>query len=188
MGLGEKETTCYIIDFGLAKRYIDRKTGQHIPYKDKKQLTGTARYASINTHLGIEQSRRDDLEAIGYIFVYFIKGSLPWQGIQGKDKAEKYNQIRDKKQQISSAELCKGLPEQFQQFLDYSKQLKFEEEPNYEYCRDLFRQVLAKNGFKNDGLYDWILKRDGKTDAPAKTASTSKKIVWQTKVQEPVHH
>jgi serine/threonine protein kinase len=81
MGLGEKETTCFVIDFGLAKRYIDRKTGQHIPYKDKKQLTGTARYASLNTHLGIEQSRRDDLEAIGYIFVYFMKGSLPWQGL-----------------------------------------------------------------------------------------------------------
>ena len=142
MGLGEKETTCFVIDFGLAKRYIDRKTGQHIPYKDKKQLTGTARYASLNTHLGIEQSRRDDLEAIGYIFVYFMKGSLPWQGLQGKDKGEKYNQIRDKKQATSSAELCKGLPEQFAKYQDYAKNLKFEEEPDYEFCRGLFRQIM----------------------------------------------
>lgn len=164
MGLDAKETTCYVIDFGLAKRYIDRKTGQHIPYKDKKQLTGTARYASINTHLGIEQSRRDDLEAIGYIFVYFMKGSLPWQGLQGKDKAEKYNQIRDKKQAIPAAELCKGLPEEFAKYIDYTKSLKFEEEPDYEFCRDLFRQVMKTNGLKSDGLYDWLLKRDNKTD------------------------
>jgi len=184
MGLGEKETTCYVIDFGLAKRYIDRKTNQHIPYKDKKQLTGTARYASINTHTGIEQSRRDDLEAIGYIFVYFIKGSLPWQGLQGKDKSEKYNQIRDKKIAITTSELCKGLPEQFAKYIDYTKSLKFEEEPDYEFCRDLFRQVMKTNGFKSDGLYDWLLKRDNKTDVSAKpvASSTNKKINWQTKV------
>ena len=63
----------FMIDFGLAKRFIG-KDGKHIPYKDKKNLTGTARYASLNTHLGIEQSRRDDLESLGYVFVYFIKG------------------------------------------------------------------------------------------------------------------
>ena len=110
MGLGKKGNLVYAIDFGLAKKFRDNRTHQHIPYRENKNLTGTARYASINTHLGIEQSRRDDMEALGYIFMYFLKGAVPWQGLKAKTKAQKYEKISEKKLSTPVEELCKGTP------------------------------------------------------------------------------
>ncbi len=89
IGLGKKQHIVYCIDFGLAKRYKDSRSGEHIPYRDGKSLTGTARYASANCHLGVEQARRDDLESVGFVLVYFLKGKLPWQGLQTKNKKGK---------------------------------------------------------------------------------------------------
>lgn len=85
IGRGKKANKVYIIDFGLAKRYL-LKDGGHIPYRDNKNLTGTARYASLNTHLGIEQGRRDDIEGIVNVLLYFVKGSLPWQNLKANGK------------------------------------------------------------------------------------------------------
>jgi len=160
IGNEENTNTIYLIDFGLAKRFKDNKTNQHIPYREGRPFNGTARYASINAHLGLEQSRRDDLMSIGYILVYFLKGILPWQGIKGKDKI---NKLIQKKIQISNDVLCNGLPNEFLHFLNYCKNLKFEERPDYEFLKGLFGKLLGLvitnfNLRRNEIIFDWCFK------------------------------
>ena len=160
MGKGTKKHQVYAIDFGLAKRYRDPRTGLHIPYKDGKSLTGTARYASINTHLGIEQARRDDIEALGYILVYFMKGNLPWQGLKARTVKEKYEKIKEKKISTSLDSLCQGLPDEFKIFIQYARDLKFEDRPDYSFLKSIIRQMCEKNQLSfNYNKYDWILKK-----------------------------
>jgi len=149
----------YVIDFGLSKRYKDPKTGRHIPFKDNKTLTGTARYASLNTHLGIEQSRRDDIEMIGFVLMYFIRGGLPWQGLPAKTKEEKYEQIKIKKAVTSIEELAVGFPKEFCNFLNTGRKLKFEEKPDYQSYIQSFRDLFVKEGYDFDFKYDWIVKK-----------------------------
>ena len=143
MGREKKKDILYIIDFGLAKKYIT-SNNQHIPFKIGKSITGTARYCSIYTHQGMEQSRRDDLESIGYVLLYFLRGNLPWQGIKCKNNEKHYEKIGNKKQSTSIDELCAGFPEQFQNYFNYVKQLDFTEDPNYNFLIELFEGVLRK--------------------------------------------
>lgn len=155
--IGAKNTNkVYIVDFGLAKKFRDCKTGLHIPYKDGKNLTGTARYASIYTHLGIEQSRRDDLESLAYTLVYFDHGELPWMGIKAKVKEEKYNKILEKKINTKIETIIDDLPEQFGDFIQYVRGLQFEEKPNYAYLRNLLRELEDKYKCENSLISDII--------------------------------
>ncbi|CEJ80235.1 Putative Serine/threonine protein kinase Cki1 [[Torrubiella] hemipterigena] len=154
----------HVVDFGMAKQYRDPKTKQHIPYRERKSLSGTARYMSINTHLGREQSRRDDLEALGHVFMYFLRGGLPWQGLKAATNKQKYEKIGEKKQTTAIKDLCEGFPEEFNKYLTYVRNLGFEDTPDYDYLRELFTQALKNAGEVEDGEYDWmkISKDSGK--------------------------
>lgn len=145
-GNDTNKNNVFIIDFGLAKCYKN-SDGEHIPFREGKNLTGTARYASINTHIGYEQSRRDDLETIGHVLLYFLRGSLPWQGLPGRSKNEKYNNIKKKKLEVTVDELCKGHPEEFREFMNYCRKLQFAEDPDYKYVLGLFEGCMKKNGW-----------------------------------------
>ncbi|CAH00650.1 casein kinase I homolog [Kluyveromyces lactis] len=152
----------HLIDFGMAKLYRDPKTKQHIPYREKKSLSGTARYMSINTHLGREQSRRDDMEALGHVFFYFLRGQLPWQGLKAANNKLKYEKIGEKKRSTNVYDLSQGLPVQFGRYLEIVRNLGFEETPDYEGYRKLLLSVLDELGQKLDGEYDWMKLNGGR--------------------------
>jgi serine/threonine protein kinase len=174
VGLGKKHQVVYLIDFGLAKKYVDQKTGQHILYKDGKSLTGTARYASINTHLGIEQSRRDDLESVGYVLMYFLRGNLPWQGMKAETKNQKYDKICEKKVSCDPMSLGGGQPVEFIRYMTYCRKLRFDEKPDYLYLRKLFKDLFVKMSYKNDFVFDWLVKRIQETN-PSQMIGREKK-------------
>ena len=156
IGKDSTAKTIYILDFGLAKRYRDEHTHIHIPLKENRNLTGTARYASCNAHNGLEQSRRDDMESIAYVILYFFKGKLPWQGLKCKDKNEKYAKIKEMKMSITPEKLCEGFPIEFAKYLNMVKKLGFEEEPAYKEYIKLFTDLFKSKDFEMDYLYDWV--------------------------------
>ncbi|PAA70226.1 hypothetical protein BOX15_Mlig023983g1 [Macrostomum lignano] len=175
MGLGKKGNLVYMIDFGLAKKYRDSKTHQHIPYRENKNLTGTARYASVNTHLGIEQARRDDMESLGYVFMYFLRGALPWQGLKAATKRQKYERISEKKMQTPVEALCQGYPGEFATYLTFCRSLRFDDKPDYSYLRQLFRNLFHREGFTYDYVFDWNMLKFGQTAAqPAIAAAKNR--------------
>jgi len=128
-------------------------------------LTGTARYASINALKGVEQSRRDDLEAIGYVLMYFLRGVLPWQGLKVDKREDRYKKIYEKKKSTTPEELCNGYPQEFNTYVTYTRNLAFEQEPDYEYLRGLFKTVMSNNGLTHDSEYDWIKSKKKNTNS-----------------------
>nr|XP_009400541.1 PREDICTED: casein kinase 1-like protein 2 isoform X2 [Musa acuminata subsp. malaccensis] len=167
MGLGRRANQVYIIDFGLAKKYRDSSTYQHIPYRENKNLTGTARYASVNTHLGIEQSRRDDLESLGYVLMYFLQGSLPWQGLKAGTKKQKYEKISYRKVATSIEALCRGYASEFASYFHYCRSLRFDDKPDYAYLKRLFRELFIREGFQFDYVFDWTILKCQQSQNPS---------------------
>jgi len=160
MGAHEDNAKLYILDFGLAKKYRSSRTLIQYPYIKKKKLTGTARYASIHALEAYEQSRRDDLESVGYVLMYFLRGNLPWQGLKVRSKEDRYKKILEKKRETSSQDLCKGYPREFFEYVEYTRNLEYEENPNYDLLRKKFMDVLKNLNEELDYIYDWTTKSD----------------------------
>jgi serine/threonine protein kinase len=150
----------YIIDFGLSKKYWDKG---HIQPKTGRSFTGTARYASINCHAGYEQSRRDDLEAIGHMLLYFLRGHMPWSGLDAPTREDKNRLIMETKQKTPLPELCKGFPPAFENYLRYCRGLEFKQRPDYAVLRRGFREAReayeAEHGKVLDNGYQWYVGR-----------------------------
>jgi serine/threonine protein kinase len=150
-GLHPYSDTLHIIDFGLAKQYRDPHTHIHNKYRTDLSPIGTARYASINAQSGFELSRRDDLESLSYILIYFLRGSLPWQDLPGSTKMKQGLMLQMKKT-ITPHILCQGLPVEFELILKHARKLRFEQRPNYQYLHGLVRQLLSKQEYSTA---DW---------------------------------
>jgi serine/threonine protein kinase len=156
VGRGDKATQIYLVDYGLSKYYLDPETQQHIPYKTgRKGLTGTARYTSIGNHLGIEPSRRDDLEALFYVLLRMARGSLPWQGIKAATKKERNLIILKKKVRSFPQDLCRGFPELLE-YHQHVQRLEFDSEPPYSHFQRLFRGALKRRNYEYDLVFDWM--------------------------------
>ena len=151
----------YIIDFGISRKYKSSHTGKHLKYSLTGKMFGTVRYASFNASRGVEQSRRDDLESIGYMLVYLATGCLPWKGISLKDKnrERKYREMLLSKKYSTPEDICRGLPIEFAEYIKYCKKLSFEQDPDYEYLRNLFKQVLIKMNQPFDMNFSFNIKK-----------------------------
>ena len=170
IGRGKQSHIVYLIDFGLSKKFRSSKENhEHIKFNENKRLIGTARYASINALKGCEQGRRDDMEALGYVLMYFLRGNLPWQGLKLNKGDDKYRKIYEIKKNTTAEELCIGYPKQFCEYIKYTRNLSFEQEPDYNYLKQLIYNIMDKYEFSLDYLYDWGLNKkkaecNGKTN------------------------
>ena len=166
LGRGKKSHIIYLIDFGLSKKYKSSKGNhEHIKYSENKRLIGTARYASINALKGCEQGRRDDMESLGYVLMYFLRGNLPWQGLKLYKGEDRYKKIFETKKETSAEELCAGFPKQFCEYVRYTRNLLFEQEPDYDYLKKLIYNVMNKYEYHFDFLFDWgINKKKNKVE------------------------
>ncbi|XP_023227492.1 casein kinase I-like [Centruroides sculpturatus] len=153
MGSFNSYDTVYLIDYGLAKQCTFKP--KRLNYGRYRKIVGTARYASINAHRGIEQSRRDDLESLGYVLMYFNRGNLPWQNLHAVTAIQKCERILEKKISIPIEVLCKHFPEEFAIYLKYCRSLGFEQIPDYTYLRTLFSTLFRSLNYSYDYNYDW---------------------------------
>jgi len=171
VGRNDQMSQVKLIDFGLARKYWNTKTGTHIEFRQRRQrgIIGTARYASLNAHQGIELSRRDDLESVVYMLLQFSRGNLPWQNLQPRPMSNEEKNLRTAlvKAEMQWEVLCEGLPAVFVTFLMLVHCLEFEEKPNYNLFRKVLSVTAAREGINFDGDFDWTetWREGGEMDA-----------------------
>ncbi|KAK6371802.1 hypothetical protein LTS17_008626 [Exophiala oligosperma] len=161
LGTGKQGNIVYMTDFGLAtyRRDSHDRVMSHKPATSPQiSLVGTCRYASINGHLNVAPSRRDDLESLGYMALYFLLGSLPWQGLKAPSQQEKYRLVFERKKTINVAELCHGLPAEFSTYMSYIRGMSDQGQPDYKYLRSLFGRLFRSKGFEYDNVFDWTIR------------------------------
>jgi serine/threonine protein kinase len=149
MGTGSQTNLVYLIDFGLSKEYRDPNTHKHIPCNEGLGFIGTTTFASVNSHMGLELGRRDDLESLAYILFYFLWGFLPWQGLRKREA------ILKSKCTITTHKLFLGLPVEFHTFFEHCRSLPFDHKPNYDHFYDLFSDLALREGCEMDMAFDW---------------------------------
>lgn len=182
IGFGESHNKIFLIDFGLSISFIDKHTMQHKGYEHKHQFTGSFRYSSINNHKGIQQSRRDDLESISYMMLYFYKGKLPWQNIPAKDKRDKLKKTYEKKRDTPLEDLCSDCPKEFKQIVKYCRNLGYKEKPDYSFIKYMLTKVKRRNKIRNDGKFDWNIDND--TDSSQIEMKRELENIKQIKIQK----
>ena len=156
IGYKGKEKNIYLIDFGLSKIINNDKKNQFLlNIKSEKIVIGTVRYISMNAHLGNEQYKKDDLESLAYMLVFFIKGELPWQNLKAKSRKEKYTKIYQKKKHTVNSELCNFLPDEIKNFVSYILNLNQKQNPDYSKLMNLISNLMKKYGYINDLQFEW---------------------------------
>jgi serine/threonine protein kinase len=185
IGLEDKSNIVYLIDYGLVKRYTNSVTNEHISFSDQRRMVGTPRYCILNGHKGCEQSRRDDLESLGYCLIYMLRGSLPWQGIREDTKEERNLKIKNLKEKITLNELCKGLPKEVLQYMYSCRNLGFDEKPPYSELHSLLSKVFVRNTCLKNFQYDWLTKKCKAPKGKRKDTEDSNKAEYEGVQRKP---
>jgi serine/threonine protein kinase len=192
LGTGRRGHLVYMTDLGLASHRPpgDRRVvGPGATKPPRLSLTGTCRYASINGHMDVGKLRhsilchtplihrraaascRDDLESLGYMAIYFLRGSLPWQGLQGSTRQEKYERVLEQKQKTGVDELCRDLPAEFATYMNYLRQMRDADAPDYAYLRKLFGGLFRRLGYAHDNVFDWTIREFGRLATTSQQAT-----------------
>ena len=165
----------YLIDFGNAKKFRSSKTGKHIMYMKSKFINGALLFLSMNILRGIETTRKDELESLGLVIIYLFLGSLPWSNEKFYSIKDGFIKIATIRNKISNEDICKGMPKEMNDYMNYVMSLNYEQCPNYEYLRKLFRNILTKIGESNEALFSWVDKNKYRTISSKHSTSKNKK-------------